>query len=101
MSLYSEYLDAKSDVFSKELAFKAEVETWLDENNIPLKQPLKVEENLTIDNFQIVTDKIFLEYVDLFEESFNVKCVNIFHTERIIPGESTIEEFWKFNFIGE
>ena len=97
MSLYSEYLDAKSELLSKDLAFKTAVEEWFDVKNIVFLQPINVVDSLTIDHFTITTTSEFNDLLPEFEETFQVKCIRIYHQEVIVPGES-IKHVWKFHF---
>ena len=98
MSLYGEYLDAKSDVLTKDLAFKTAVSEWFDEHEgLLLMQPIDVVDSLTMDHFTITIDGKFKEYLKDFEETFQVKCTRIHHQEIIVPGEP-VKHVWKFHF---
>lgn len=97
MSLYSEYLDAKSTLLTKELAFKDAVREWFDEHDLMLI-PIEVEESLTMDHITITTDKKFKPFIPEFEEKFQLKNVRIHHTEIIIPDDYEHKEVWKFHF---
>ena len=81
MSLYHDYLNSKTEVFSKELKFKTAVTEWFDKHNLRLLQPTKE----------------FEKYLGDFENEFGIKCIRIFHKEVIIPNEES-KEYWKFHF---
>ena len=97
MSLYSEYLDAKSELLSKDLAFKSKVRDWFEEHDLML-MPIDVEESLTMDHITITTDGKFKQYINEFEDEFGLKNVRIHHTEIIIPDDGGCKEVWKFHF---
>lgn len=98
MSLYSEYLEAKSDLLSKDLAFKTAVEDWFREHEgLMLMQPIDLIDTLTMDHFTITTTEEFKKHLGDFENEFEVKCHRIFHNEVIIPNEE-VKEYWKFHF---
>ncbi len=97
MSLYSEYLDAKSDLLSRDLNFKSGVQEWFDVKNLLFLQPIDVVDSLTMDHFTITTTSEFNNLLPEFEETFQVKCVRIHHQEIIVPGES-VKHVWKFQF---
>lgn len=98
MSLYSEYLEAKSELLSKDLDFKTAVEEWFRKNDeLVLMQPIDMVDTLTIDHFTITTQMAFQKYLHDFEETFQVKCTRIHHQEIMIPGEH-IKHVWKFHF---
>lgn len=98
MSLYSEYLDKKSELLSKDLDFQTAVREWFDKHeNLELLQPLNVEASLTMDNFSITTTEEFKKHLGDFENEFEVKCHRIFHNEVIIPNEE-VKGYWKFHF---
>lgn len=97
MSLYSEYLEAKSDLLSKDLAFKTAVEDWFHEHDLTFLQPIDVVESLTMDHITITTTVEFNDLLKDFEETFELKCVRINHQTVIVPDES-IKHVWKFHF---
>jgi len=97
MSLYSEYLEAKSELLSKDLAFKSKVRDWFEEHDLML-MPIDVEESLTMDHITITTDGKFKQYINEFEDEFSLKNVRIHHTEIIIPDDEGCKEVWKFHF---
>ena len=97
MSLYSEYLEARADVLSKELNFRTKVSEWFNERNIMLP-PIDIVESLTMDHFTITTEERFKNHLEDFEKTFMVQCIRIHHTEIIIPGESNDKHTWKFHF---
>ena len=97
MSLYSEYLDAKSTLLEKDLAFKSAVSEWFSEHGLML-MPIEVEESLTMDHITITTDEKFKSHISEFEEKFGLKNVRIHHTEIIIPDDYERKEVWKFHF---
>lgn len=98
MSLYSEYLEAKSDLLSKDLAFKTAVEEWFREyEGLMLMQPIDLIDTLTMDHFTITTTEEFKKHLGDFENEFEVKCHRIFYNEVIIPNEE-VKEYWKFHF---
>ena len=98
MSLYSEYLDAKSELISKDLKFKAAVEDWFNQHQkIILIQPLAMVDKITMDHFTIVATSEFQNYIHEFEQTFEVRCIRIHHQEIIIP-EECVEDVWKFHF---
>ena len=69
MSLYSEYLDKKSELLSKDLDFQTAVREWFDKHeNLELLQPLNVEASLTMDNFSITTTEELDFEVKKYEE---------------------------------
>lgn len=96
LSLYSEYLEARVDVLSKELKFRTEVGEWFDERNIMLA-PIDIVESLTMDHFTITTEEKFKNHLEDFEKTFMVQCIRIHHTEIIIPGDHE-KHTWKFHF---
>ena len=86
MSLYREYLDAKSELISKDLKFKRAAEKWFIENpKIILIQPLAMVDSITMDHLTIVATSEFQTYLQYFEETFEVKCVRIHHRKIITP----------------
>lgn len=97
MSLYGEYLNAKSDLLSKDLAFKTAVNDWFQEHNLVFLQPIDVVDSLTMDHFTITTSDEFNDLLSEFEKTFIVKCIRIYHQEVIVPGENT-KHVWKFHF---
>ena len=107
MSLYSEYLEAKSDLLSKDLAFKTAVEDWFREHEgLMLMQPIDLIDTLTMDHFTITTTMAFEKHLRDFEETFQVKCIRIHHQEVLTPitGEEValieynVKHVWKFHF---
>lgn len=99
MSLYREYLEAKSDLLSKDLAFKTAVSEWFDEHeDIMLLQPIDVEASLTMDHITITTTEKFKDYIQKFEDKFELKNIRIHHTEIIIPDDYERKDVWKFHF---
>lgn len=107
MSLYSEYLEAKSDLLSKDLAFKTAVEDWFREHEgLMLMQPIDLIDTLTMDHFTITTTMAFEKHLRDFEETFQVKCIRIHHQEILTPitGEEVahieynVKHVWKFHF---
>ncbi|WP_296789490.1 hypothetical protein [uncultured Methanobrevibacter sp.] len=107
MSLYSEYLEAKSDLLSKDLAFKTAVEDWFREHEgLMLMQPIDLIDTLTMDHFTITTTMAFEKHLRDFEETFQVKCIRITHQEVLTPitGEEValieynVKHVWKFHF---
>ena len=101
MSLYGEYLDTKAELISKDLKFKRAVEQWFSENpKLILIQPLALVDSLTMDHFTITSTTDFQQYLQDFEETFEVKCVRIHHQEIIIP-EECVDDIWKFHFKGD
>ena len=106
MSLYKEYLEAKSDLLSKDLAFKTAVTEWFSEHGLHLLQPVDVVDSLTMDHFTITTTMAFEKHLRDFEETFQVKCVRIHHQEILTPitGEEVahieynVKHVWKFHF---
>lgn len=107
MSLYSEYLEAKSELLSKDLAFKTAVEEWFNEHEeLLLLQPIDVIDSLTMDHFTITSQMGFEKHLHDFEETFDVKCVRIHHQEILTPmenevhtlGEYHVKHVWKFHF---
>ena len=98
MSLYSEYLDAKSELISKDFKFKQAVEKWFDETpKVILVQPLAMVDKITMDHFTILATSEFQNHIHEFEQAFEVKCVRIHHQEIIIP-EECADDIWKFHF---
>ena len=98
MSLYSEYLDAKSELISKDLKFKNAVEKWFNEHpKLILIQPLAMADKILMDHFTIVSTSDFQNYIHDFEQAFEVRCIRIHHQEIIIP-EECVEDVWKFHF---
>lgn len=107
MSLYSEYLEAKSDLLSKDLAFKTAVEDWFREHEgLMLMQPIDLIDTLTMDHFTITTTMAFEKHLRDFEETFKVQCIRINHQEVLTPitGEEValieyhVKHVWKFHF---
>lgn len=107
MSLYSEYLEAKSELLSKDLAFKTAVEEYFREHEgLMLMQPIDLIDTLTMDHFTITTTMEFEKHLRDFEETFQVKCIRINHQEVLTPitgEEVTLSEYhvkhvWKFHF---
>ena len=104
MSLYSEYLDAKSNMLSKDLAFKTRIEEWFREHEgLMLMQPIDLIDTLTIDHFTITTTMEFEKHLHDFEETFQVKCIRIHHQEILTPiigepGRYNAKHVWKFHF---
>ena len=96
MSLYSEFLEARVDVLSKELNFRTKVSEWFDERNLMLA-PIDITESLTIDHFKITSDEKFKSHLEDFEKTFMVQCIRIHHTEIIIPDEE-VKQTWMFYF---
>jgi len=96
MNLYSEYLEARADVLSKELKFRTKVSEWFDERNIMLA-PIDIVDSLTMDHFTITTEEKFKNHLEDFEKTFMVQCIRIHHTEIIIPGDHE-KHTWKFHF---
>lgn len=97
MSLYHDYLNSKTEVFSKELKFKTAVTEWFDKHNLHLLQPVELSDSITLDLVIISTTKEFEKYLGDFENEFGIKCIRIFHKEVIIPNEES-KEYWKFHF---
>lgn len=99
MSLYSEYLDIKSDLLSKELDFISAINEWFDKHeDVMLLQPVDVEASLTMDHITITTNEKFKDYLQDFEDTFEIKNLRIHHTEIIIPGDYERKDLWKFIF---
>lgn len=99
MSLYSEYLDKKSELLSKEFDFKSAVTEWFDEHDdVMLLQPLDVEASLTMDHITITTTEKFKDYLQDFEDKFELKNIRIHHTEIIVPDGYERKDVWKFHF---
>ena len=107
MSLYSEYLEAKSDLLSKDLAFKTAVEDWFREHEgLMLMQPIDLIDTLTMDHFTLTTTMAFEKHLRDFEEAFQVKCIRIHHQEILTPMtgkevsriEYHVKHVWKFHF---
>ena len=98
MSLYTEYLDIKAELLSKDLKFKKAVENWFNDNpKLILVQPLALTDSLTMDHFTITATSDFQTYLQDFEETFEVKCIRIHHQEIIVPDECA-DDTWKFHF---
>ena len=97
MSLYSEYLETKSDLLSKDLAFKTAVEEWFHKKNLTFLQPIDMVDSLTMDHFTITTTMEFDDLLEDFEKTFEVKCIRINHQTIIVPGEH-MKHIWKFHF---
>lgn len=97
MSLYSEYLDTKSDLLSKDLAFKTAVEEWFGEHGLHFLQPIDIVDSLTIDHFTITSTAEFDDLISEFEKDFEVKCIRIVHQSVMVPDEH-IKHVWKFHF---
>jgi hypothetical protein len=97
MSAYTEYLDAKSDLVSKEWDFKNAVEEWFNKHEDLSLQSIDMVKELIMDHFTITTDEKFKKYLTGFEETFTVKCTRIHHQEILVPGERT-KHVWKFHF---
>lgn len=106
MSLYSEYLDAKSNLLIKDLAFKTAIDEWFNEHGIMLMQPVDLIDTLTMDHFTITTTMEFEKHLRDFEKTFQVKCIRIHHQEILTPitGEEValieynVKHVWKFHF---
>ena len=107
MSLYSEYLEAKSDLLIKDLAFKTAVEEYFREHEgLMLMQSIDLIDTLTMDHFTITTTMAFEKHLRDFEETFQVKCIRINHQEVLTPitGEEVsrieynVKHVWKFHF---
>jgi len=95
--LYSEYLDAKIEAYSKRMDFTYAIETWFDKHNIHLASVGLTPEDQLIDVVTIKTTGEFKKVLGDFENEFNLKCTRIFHNRSIIPNED-INESWKFHF---
>lgn len=98
MSLYREYLDKKAELISKELAVKMAIDEWMEKQQLPLLQPVHVEPTLTMDNVRITSSKDFKSHIDEFEKEFELKCVRMFYSATVIPGEGNVKDYWKFHF---
>ena len=99
MSLYSEYLDVKSKLLSKELDFKSAVNEWFAEHNdVMLMKPVDVEASLTMDHITITANEKFKDYLHDFEDTFTLKNIRIHHTEIIVPDDYEKKNVWKFHF---
>ena len=98
MSLYREYLDKKAELISKELAVKMAIDEWMEKQQLPLLQPVHVEPTLTMDNIRITSSKDFKSHIDEFEREFGLKCVRMFYSATVIPGEGNVKDYWKFHF---
>ncbi|WP_296882228.1 hypothetical protein [uncultured Methanobrevibacter sp.] len=96
MSLYSEYLEARADVLSKELKFRTEVSEWFNERGL-MCVPIDIVDSLTMDHFTITTDEEFKNHLEGFEKTFMVQCIRIHHTEIITFGDE-VKHTWKFHF---
>lgn len=97
VSLYNEYLDAKMELFEKELNFKNAVEEWFTKSGLNLLQPIDIVDSATIDHFTITTTGEFDDMIDNFEETFGVMCVRIVHQSIMVPDEY-MKHVWKFHF---
>ena len=107
MCLYREYLDAKADLFSKELAFRNSIEEWFRKHEtLLLMQPIDMVDSLTMDHFTITSQMAFEKHLHDFEETFEVECIRIHHQEILTPmenevhtlGEYHVKHVWKFHF---
>ena len=100
MSLYSDYLDAKSELLSKDLAFKTAVNEWFQKHDtLLLMQQVDIVDSLTMDHFTITSTLEFQKYLNQFENEFEVKCVRIHHQEIITLDEmENIKHVWKYHF---
>ena len=63
MSLYHDYLNSKTEVFSKELKFKTAVTEWFDKHNLRLLQPVELSDSITLDLVIISTTKEFVSFI--------------------------------------